>query len=154
MLQFPFCHLHFCLPFSQLFQKYLKIKWLKLKMKRKGWKREEAKGERGGKKKEKKKKLEKDFSGMQKKTGIFSVFWEGPHQVVTAAPMAVLRKHSPFSLCLQPLRLKVPYGNYSHCSDCRFGPQPLLSKPHRRPGKNFFLWVPATVYTYKANTRC
>lgn len=46
MLQFPLCHLHFCLPFSQLFQKYLKIKWLKLKMKRKGWKREETKGEK------------------------------------------------------------------------------------------------------------
>lgn len=97
---------------------------------------------------------EKDFSRMQKKTGIFSAYWECPHQVVTAAPMAVLRKHSPFSFCLHPFRLKAPYGNYSHCSDYRFGPQPLLSKPHRRPGKNFFLRLPAMVYTYKANTRC
>lgn len=47
MLQFPLCHLHFCLPFSQQFQKYLKIKWLNWK-----WK---GRDEREKKQKEKKK---------------------------------------------------------------------------------------------------
>lgn len=57
------------------------------------------------------------------------------HQVVTSAPMATLREHFPFSLFLQPIRLKAPYGNDSCCSDCRFGPWLLFSKPHQRPGK-------------------
>lgn len=115
--------------------------------------KERMKKRRGKKRKEEGEKSLKRISS-ECKQWVFSVL------IGKVPPGCHLSSHGraqgplPFFLCLQPVRLKAPYGNGSCCSDSRFGPRPLFSKPHWRPGKNFFLQVPAMVPTYKANTRC
>lgn len=90
-------------------------------------------------------KLEKTFSRMQI-MGIFSAHWKGPIRLSSQPPWLCSGSSFPFSLCLQPVRLKAPYGNDSRCSGHRFGTWPHFSEPLQRPAKSFFLWVPAGPY--------
>lgn len=94
-LQFPLCQLHFCLPFSQPFQKISGDQVAEIENEKERMKDRRSKRRKEGRAQ----KLEKTFCRMQP-MGIFSAHWKGPIRL-SSQPMAVLWELFPFSLCLQ-----------------------------------------------------
>lgn len=137
-LQFPLCQLHFCLPFSQPFQKISGDQVAEIQNEKDRMKDRRSKRRKEGRAQ----KLEKTFCRMQP-MGIFSAHWKGP---IRLSSQPRLCSGSSFLFPLFAVRLKAPYGNDSRGSGHSFGPRPHFPEPLQRPAESFFLWVPAGPY--------